>query len=145
MRFRAIALAGLLLSVSLTGCAPSVAPVTAEAAEACERAAEGITVETDFTFAGNIRLDDVPLSGVHITVRNADFSGETCSDADGKWRMFLPDASSFEVILDGGTLPKGITIQSTPQVISVVDGDVRIEAEPGLTGAKTINLFFTKD
>jgi neutral amino acid transport system permease protein len=56
----------------------------------------------------------VPVEGVDITVTDgADIEiGVGTSDADGKWRVFLPGGGSFTATIDEDALPDGVTVQN---------------------------------
>src|SRR3546814_17015455 len=60
------------------------------------------------------RDDDEPVEGVSIFVRSA--AGEDIdsaeSDADGRWEIEVPDPGSYEVEIDPGSLPDGVTLRN---------------------------------
>ncbi|WP_424936278.1 ABC transporter permease subunit [Arenibacterium sp. S380] len=88
--------------------------------------------KTDFYFAGVISYDDKPIEGVVVKVEGNGFSADTETDAEGKWRLYVPEKATYTLTVDESTLPKGV----------IVEGDsASQEVEFGLTGTKIINLF----
>jgi len=87
--------------------------------------------ETDFYFGGVITFEDEPVPDATVTVSGGGFDAETVTDAEGRWRLYVPekDVYTLEVVED--TLPDGV----------VVEGENPQEVEFGLTGSKIINLF----
>ncbi|MEV4773943.1 branched-chain amino acid ABC transporter permease [Microbacterium sp. LTA6] len=87
---------------------------------------------TDFYFAGVITFDDEPVEGVAMTIEGNGFKGETETDAEGKWRLYVPEKEEYTLSLDESTLPDGV----------IVEGDSASQkVEFGLTGTKIVNLF----
>lgn len=101
-----------------------LAPTTAHADE--------VGTEYDFIFSGNVKHDGEPLEGVLITVSGNGYSAEVVTDAEGKWRIGVPEKGTYQITLDESTLPPGII---------VAEGDSTIEAEFGLTNNKSVNFF----
>ena len=98
---------------------------------------------------GNIRLNGTAIAGVHITVGVESFAGETCSDVDGKWTMYVPQPAHYVVTLTGSTLPTGMTIDGTIggsdiSQITITDGNVHRDVVWGLTDDTAVNFFFEK-
>ena len=88
--------------------------------------------KTDFYFAGVISYEDKPVEGVVVKVEGNGFSADTKTDAEGKWRLYVPEKATYTLTVDESTLPKGV----------IVEGDsASQEVEFGLTGTKIINLF----
>ena len=87
--------------------------------------------ETDFYFGGIITFEDEPVPDATVTVSGGGFEAETVTDAEGRWRLYVPekDVYTLEVVED--TLPEGV----------IVEGENPQEVEFGLTGSKIINLF----
>ncbi|HYI52077.1 MAG TPA: branched-chain amino acid ABC transporter permease [Microbacterium sp.] len=87
--------------------------------------------ETDFYFGGIITFEDEPVPDATVTVSGGGFEAETITDAEGRWRLYVPekDVYTLEVVED--TLPEGV----------IVEGENPQEVEFGLTGSKIINLF----
>ena len=88
--------------------------------------------KTDFYFAGIITYQDKPLEGVGVAVEGNGFKAETETDADGKWRLYVPEKGKYTLTVDESTLPKGVIVagESATQ-----------EVEFGLTNTKIVNLF----
>ena len=88
--------------------------------------------ETDFYFAGVITFEDEPVEGVTVSVEGGGFEAETETDADGRWRLYVPEKGEYTLTVDESTLPDGV----------IVEGEsASQEVEFGLTNTKIINLF----
>jgi neutral amino acid transport system permease protein len=100
----------------------------AEAGSAATTEAE----EFEYFFVGNVTFDDKPLRGVQISVDGNGYDAETKTDADGKWRLGVPEKGEYKLTLDEETLPKGVVVK---------EGQNTITAEFGLTKLKAVNFF----
>ncbi|MFH8252068.1 branched-chain amino acid ABC transporter permease [Microbacterium sp. B2969] len=88
--------------------------------------------KTDFYFAGVITYQGKPLEAVVVSVEGNGFKAETKTDAEGKWRLYVPEKGKYTLSVDESTLPKGV----------IVKGDsASQEVQFGLTNTKIINLF----
>jgi len=87
--------------------------------------------ETDFYFGGIITFEDEPVPDVTVTVSGAGFDAETVTDADGRWRLYVPEKEVYTLTVVEDTLPEGV----------IVEGENPQDVEFGLTGSKIINLF----
>ncbi len=92
----------------------------------------GGTEEYEYFFLGNVKYDDKPLKGVEITVEGGGFEASMKTDAEGKWRIGVPEKGEYKISLDEETLPKGVV---------VAEGKSTITAEFGLTKLKAVNFF----
>ncbi|WP_448810924.1 ABC transporter permease subunit [Agromyces bauzanensis] len=88
--------------------------------------------EFEYFFAGNVKFEDEPLEGVKITVEGNGFDADAETDADGKWRIGVPEKGEYTVSLDEDTLPEGVV---------VAEGQSSVKAEFGLTKIKAVNFF----
>jgi branched-chain amino acid transport system permease protein len=87
---------------------------------------------TDFYFAGVITFDDEPVADVTVKIDGNGFDAETTTDADGKWRLYVPEKETYTLTVDEDTLPEGV----------IVEGDsASQEVEFALTNTKIVNLF----
>ncbi|MFF5625632.1 branched-chain amino acid ABC transporter permease [Microbacterium sp. LWH10-1.2] len=99
---------------------------------------------TDFYFAGVITFDDKPVPDVVMTIKGKGFDGETKTDADGKWRLYVPEKATYTLTVDEDTLPKGVIVDAAqlPEGTQPIAGTTAsFEVEFGLTGTKIMNLF----
>ena len=88
--------------------------------------------ETDFYFAGVITFEDEPVEGVTVSVEGGGFEADTETDADGRWRLYVPEKGEYTLTVDESTLPDGV----------IVEGEsASQEVEFGLTNTKIVNLF----
>lgn len=90
------------------------------------------TDEYDFIFTGNVKYNSEPLEDVLIQVSGNGYDAEVVTDADGKWKIGVPDKEKYTITLDESTLPKGVV---------VVEGEASIGSEFGLTNTKAVNFF----
>ena len=90
------------------------------------------TDEYDFVFAGNVKYNSEPLGDVLIKVSGNGYDAEVVTDAEGKWKIGVPEKEKYTITLDESTLPKGVV---------VVEGEASIESEFGLTNTKAVNFF----
>lgn len=82
--------------------------------------------------AGNVRNEGTPLEGVRMVIEGQGFYGEVRTDAEGKWRIGVPERGAYSVTLDQSTLPDGI---------AVLDGGETQQVEIGQSGRVTKNFF----
>lgn len=87
--------------------------------------------ETDFYFGGIITFEDEPVPDATVTVSGDGFEAETITDAEGRWRLYVPEKEVYTLEVVEDTLPEGV----------IVEGENPQEVEFGLTGSKIINLF----
>jgi len=90
------------------------------------------TDEYDFVFSGNVKYESQPLEDVRIVVEGDGFDSEVVTDAEGKWKIGVPEKEEYTITLDEETLPEGVI---------VVEGEASIDAEFGLTNNKSVNFF----
>lgn len=119
-----VALLGVLIALSAMVLQP---PASAHADETDD----GQEV-TDFYFAGVITFDDEPIPDVIVKIEGNGFDAETETDAEGKWRLYVPEKDAYTLTVDEDTLPEGV----------IVEGDsASQEVEFALTNTKIVNLF----
>ena len=71
-----------------------------------------------------------PVEGVTLTVsQDGTQIGTAVSDADGRWEVPLPGPGTYQVTLDGSTLPEGVTLTDPTRVelpnVAVLSGQRR--------------------
>lgn len=113
-------------------------------APAASAAAGDDQEKTPYYFAGNITFNDEPIADVVIGVEGNGFEATTTTDAEGKWRLYVPEKAAFTLIVDELSLPEGAIIdpELLPEGVAPVAGSSgKFEAEFGLTGTKIVNLF----
>jgi neutral amino acid transport system permease protein len=120
-RFTVVVLAALTAAIAL-----SLVPLSSASAD------EVGTDEYDFIFSGNVQNDGVPLEDVLISVSGNGYEAEVETDAEGKWKIGVPEKEAYEITLDESTLPDGVI---------VTEGSATTEVEFGLTGNKSVNFF----
>lgn len=131
-----VAFTGVLLALLAFFALP---PLTASA----ETSDDGQEV-TDFYFGGVITNDDQPVEGVELSVKGNGFEAETETDAEGKWRLYVPEKDTYTITVDEDTLPDGVIVDASllPEGTQPVSGTTAsFEVEFGLTGTKILNLF----
>ena len=117
------------LVVSLFAVVMAMLAITAPGAASADEVG---TDEYDFIFSGNVKYNSKPLEDVLIKVSGNGYDAEVVTDADGKWKIGVPEKEKYTITLDEETLPKGVI---------VVEGQASVEAEFGLTGNKSVNFF----
>lgn len=118
---------GLIMALGMLGAGALGAVGTSKA-----NADEIGTDKYDFVFSGNVKFESKPLKGVLISVSGNGYNAQVKTDADGKWKIGVPEKATYTVTLDESTLPAGII---------VADGSNPIQAEFGLTNNKSVNFF----
>ena len=104
---------------------------------------DGQTI-TEFYFAGVITFEDKPVEGVVMSIEGKGFKGETETDAEGKWRLYVPEKEKYTLTVDESTLPDGVIVDATqlpPGTQPISGTTASFEVEFGLTGTKIMNLF----
>ncbi len=99
---------------------------------------------TEFYLAGVVTFDDQPVEGVVMSIDGKGFKGETETDAEGKWRLYVPDKAKYTLTVDESTLPDGVIVDASllPEGTQPISGTTAsFEVEFGLTGTKIMNLF----
>jgi branched-chain amino acid transport system permease protein len=99
---------------------------------------------TEFYFGGVITFDDDPVEGVELQIEGNGFKGETETDAEGKWRLYVPEKETYKITVDESTLPDGVIVDAAllPEGTQPISGTTAsFEVEFGLTGTKILNLF----
>ncbi|GAT72255.1 branched chain amino acid ABC transporter permease [Microbacterium sp. HM58-2] len=131
-----VALLGILIALS----AFVLTPPSAASAEETDDGQE----ITDFYFGGIITFEDEPVEGVVMTIKGSGFEGETETDAEGKWRLYVPEKEKYTLTVDEDTLPEGVIVDAAqlPEGTQPIAGTTAsFEVEFGLTGTKIMNLF----
>ena len=90
-----------------------------------------------YRISGNVQLDGEPLEGVVLTIDGPGGEQEVETDAEGQWRVGVPDrGETYVITLDEDSLPEGIAVvdpeSDTPNVK---------EVEMGQGGRVTVNFF----
>ena len=100
--------------------------------------------QTDFYFGGVIKYDDEPVAGVTMSIEGNGFKADTVTDAEGKWRLYVPEKEEYVLTVDEDTLPDGVIVDPAqlPEGIQPKQGTTAsFDVSFGLTGSKIVNLF----
>lgn len=103
---------------------------------------------TDFYLAGVVTFDDEPVEGVVMAIEGNGFKGETETDAEGKWRLYVPEKDTYTLTVGEDTLPEGVIVDATQlaEGLQPIQGTTgSFEVEFGLTKTKIVNLFLGAD
>ena len=119
-----VSLLGVLIALSILVLQPPASALADETDDGQEI--------TDFYFAGVITFDDDPVSDVTVKIDGNGFNAETETDADGKWRLYVPEKDAYTLTVDESTLPEGVIVEGA---------SASQQVEFGLTGTKIVNLF----
>lgn len=100
-------------------------------------AAPALAAEGDpYRISGNVQLDGEPLEGVSLTIDGPGGAQTVETDAEGQWRVSVPEKDDYTVTLDEETLPEGIAVvdeeDDTPN-----EKDVTV----GAGGRVSVNFF----
>lgn len=137
-----VALLAALLAAAMVFLAAPVA-ASAETDDSGDTGADEQEV-TDFYFGGLIRFDDEPVPDVTMSIKGNGFEAKTVTDAEGKWRLYVPEKAKYVLTVDESTLPDGVIVDPAqlPEGITPISGTTAsFEVEFGLTGSKIFNLF----
>lgn len=99
---------------------------------------------TPYYFGGVITNAGQPVPDVTMTIEGNGFDAETVTDAEGKWRLYVPEKDEYTLTVDESTLPDGVIVdpEQLPEGISPKQGTTAsFEVSFGLTGSKIVNLF----
>lgn len=99
---------------------------------------------TPYYFAGVITFGGEPVAGVTMTIDGHGFEAETITNAEGRWRLYVPEKEAYTLTIDEDTLPDGVIVDASqlPEGVEPVDGTTAsFEVQFGLTGSKVFNLF----
>lgn len=94
--------------------------------------ADEVGEDEPYKISGNVKNEGTPLEDVRITVEGNGVDLEVVTDAEGKWRVGVPERDTYTVTLDESTLPEGI---------AVIEGTNVQEVEIGPGGRVTMNFF----
>lgn len=100
--------------------------------------------QTSFYFGGVITNAEQPVPEVTVSVNGNGFDAETVTDADGKWRLYVPEKGTYTLVINETTLPEGVIVDPAqlPEGLQPKQGTTgEFEVEFGLTNTKIVNLF----
>lgn len=85
---------------------------------------DGVDTAAQGTLTADIDGERTPIEGVVLVVsQDGEEIGTATSDADGKWRIVLPGAGSYEVTLDTTTLPEDAGLRDGQTEVRTFDVD----------------------
>jgi len=93
------------------------------------------TDEYEYVFSGNVKYNSQPLEDVLVKLEGNGYDAEVETDAEGKWKIGVPEKAEYTITIDESTLPTGVI---------VADDDASgasKKAEFGLTKNKSVNFF----
>lgn len=143
LRWPVLLLGSLLAAAMLLLSSPGAAHADAGSPTAPDTPG-GDQEQTDFYFGGVIAFDNEPVAGVTMAIEGGGFEAETVTDADGRWRLYVPEKDTYVLTVDEDTLPDGVIVdaEQLPDGTQPLDGTTAsFEVEFGLTGSKVLNLF----
>ena len=76
-----------------------------------------------------------------MSVEGNGFEAETVTDAEGKWRLYVPEKETYVLTVDEATLPDGVIVDGTAARDVAPVRDTRRSSRFGLTNTKIVNLF----
>ncbi|MCT9818957.1 branched-chain amino acid ABC transporter permease [Microbacterium sp. W1N] len=138
LRWTVLLLGALLAAVLLISGSPLAAHAAAPDTPGADQE------QTDFYFGGVITNAEKPVPDVTVSVTGNGFDAETVTDADGRWRLYVPEKETYTLIVDESTLPEGVIVDPAqlPEGLQPKSGTTgEFEVEFGLTSTKIVNLF----
>lgn len=100
------------------------------------------TDKYDYIFSGNVKYNGGPLDNVTIIVEGSGYEAEVQTDAEGKWRVGVPEKATYKITLVESTLPEGVIVsEEGNERVTITERGATIEAEFGLTKNKSVNFF----
>lgn len=100
--------------------------------------ADEVGEDEPYKISGNVQLDGEPLEDVRLTVEGNGVDVEVETDAEGQWRVGVPERETYTVTLDEETLPEGIAVVDETGADSSPN-EKEVEIGPG--GRVTMNFF----
>lgn len=96
----------------------------------------------DYVFSGNVKYNGEPLDDVKIIVSGGGYEADVKTDAEGKWKVGVPEKATYDITLVESTLPDGVIVsEEGNDRVTISDKGATIEAEFGLTKSKSVNFF----
>lgn len=96
----------------------------------------------DYVFSGNVKYNGEPLEDVKIIVKGGGYEADVKTDADGKWKVGVPEKDKYDITLVESTLPDGVIVsEEGNDRVTITDKGATIEAEFKLTKNKSVNFF----
>jgi neutral amino acid transport system permease protein len=136
-----VVLIGVLMAAAMVLLAsPTGAHASAEAPDT----PGGDQEQTGFYFGGVITFDGEPVEGVTMTIDGNGFEAETVTNAEGKWRLYVPEKEEYVLTVDEDSLPEGVIVDAAqlPEGTQPKSGTTAsFDVTFGATGTKIINLF----
>lgn len=100
------------------------------------------TDKYDYIFSGNVKYNGEPLNDVKITISGGGYDAEVQTDAEGKWKIGVPEKDEYDITLIESTLPEGVIVsEEGTDRVTISDKGATITAEFGLTKNKSVNFF----
>src|SRR5690554_7424228 len=106
-------------------------------------AADEVNVDKyDYIFSGNVKYNGEPLEDVTINVSGGGYDEDVQTDANGQWRVGVPEKEAYKITLIESTLPEGVIVsEDETDRVTITNEGATIEAEFGLTNNKAVNFF----
>lgn len=136
-----VLLVGALIATAMVLLA---SPTSAQAAVAAPDTPGGDQEETDYYFAGVIRFNADPVPDVTVSIEGDGFDAETVTDAEGRWRLYVPEKGDYVLTIDEDTLPEGVIVDPAqlPEAVQPIEGTTgTFDVTFGLTNTSILNLF----
>ena len=117
--------------------------VAAMTLSAIPAAADEVNVDKyDYIFSGNVKYNGEPLEDVTINVSGGGYDEDVQTDANGQWRVGVPEKEAYDITLIESTLPEGVIVsEEGSERVTITNegatiGPVEVSA-PAVTPAKT--------
>lgn len=137
-RSRSLAKRPMILLVAMIFASLALAMTAISPAQADETN----TDKYDYIFSGNVKYNGEPLDDVTLIVEGSGYEAEVSTDAEGKWKVGVPEKATYKITLVEKTLPEGVIVsEEGNDRVTITDRGATIEAEFGLTKNKSVNFF----
>ncbi|WP_420488612.1 ABC transporter permease subunit [Microbacterium atlanticum] len=100
--------------------------------------------QTDYYFGGVVTFEGEPVEGVTMSIEGGGFEAETVTNAEGRWRLYVPEKDDYVLTIEEDTLPEGVIVdpEQLPEGTQPIQGTSgSFEVTFGLTNSKILNLF----
>jgi len=101
---------------------------------------------TSYYFAGLISFAGDPVTDVTMTIEGNGFEASTVTNAEGRWRLYVPEKETYTLTVDEESLPEGVIVDPSllPDGIQPISGTTAsFEVAFGLTNSRVFNLFLS--
>ena len=80
--------------------------------------------QTDYYFGGVVTFEGEPVEGVTMSIEGGGFDAETVTNAEGRWRLYVPEKDDYVLTIEEDTLPEGVIVdpEQLPEGTQPIEG-----------------------